>query len=82
MKLLSPDDLACIQGTEELGAVGTDLGGGGGWGLWKESEIGWFALRKTGGKKKEAEKHPVIVESTHSFLKGSKTQTWIYSQHF
>jgi len=33
-------------------------------------------------EKKEAEKHPVIVESTHSFLKGSKTQTGIYSQHF
>lgn len=28
MKLLSPNYLACIQGTEELGAVGTGWGGG------------------------------------------------------
>lgn len=57
MNLLSPDNLACIQGTEELGAVGTDLGGRG-WGLWKESEIGWSALRKTGEKKKKGRKAP------------------------
>lgn len=71
MKLLSRNNLACIQGTEELGAVGTDLGGGvggRGWGLWKESEIGWSALRKT-GKKKRGRKapchcriHPLISE--------------------
>lgn len=35
MKLLSRNNLACIQGTEELGAVGTDLGGE--WG--EEAEV-------------------------------------------
>lgn len=41
MKLLSPNYLACTQGTEELGSVGTGWGGGRARGcLWKESEIG------------------------------------------
>lgn len=41
MKLLSPDYLACMQGTEELRLVGTGWGRGRARGcLQKESEIG------------------------------------------
>lgn len=43
----------------------------------------WFVCFKKGweDKSKKKKKQPAIVESTHSLLKCSKTQTEIYNQH-
>lgn len=79
MKLLSPNYLACVQGTEELGSVGTGWGGESERLMSVKRKFNWLVCFK---KDSEEKKHPATAESTHSLLKCSKSQTGIYSQHF